>query len=98
MDLISIDRRSPEREVECLERARVLAAQFLEKVKGTTDFMWKGEEASAANEPSRYKHPRMPPPQIPSLNYPPSLGHLVKHLSADPCPTAASSPRHPRSR
>ncbi|KAL4641192.1 ATP-binding cassette sub-family G member 8 [Arapaima gigas] len=41
VDLISIDRRSPEQEAECLERSRNLAAQFKEKVKGTMDFMWK---------------------------------------------------------
>ncbi|KAM9411600.1 ATP-binding cassette sub-family G member 8 [Salvelinus alpinus] len=46
VDLISIDRRSPEREAECLERARVLSAQFVEKVRGTDDFMWKPEEPS----------------------------------------------------
>uniref|UniRef100_A0A669B3W5 ATP-binding cassette sub-family G member 8 n=1 Tax=Oreochromis niloticus TaxID=8128 RepID=A0A669B3W5_ORENI len=41
VDLISIDRRSPEREAECLERARVLAEQFMEKVRDTDDHMWK---------------------------------------------------------
>lgn len=44
MDLISIDRRSSEKEAECLERTRALAAQFAEKVKNTDDFMWKSEE------------------------------------------------------
>ncbi|XP_062852054.1 ATP-binding cassette sub-family G member 8 [Trichomycterus rosablanca] len=47
VDLISIDRRSPEKAAECLERARVLAAQFTEKVKDTADFMWKSEEHDA---------------------------------------------------
>ncbi|XP_048858708.1 ATP-binding cassette sub-family G member 8 isoform X1 [Brienomyrus brachyistius] len=64
VDLISIDRRSPEREVECLERARVLAAQFVEKVKGTTDFMWKGEEANAAIEPPSSKLSLTPQEQV----------------------------------
>ncbi|CAJ1067091.1 ATP-binding cassette sub-family G member 8 [Xyrichtys novacula] len=41
VDLISIDRRSPEREAECLERATVLAQQFREKVQDTDDHMWK---------------------------------------------------------
>ncbi|XP_054655246.1 ATP-binding cassette sub-family G member 8 isoform X2 [Dunckerocampus dactyliophorus] len=41
VDLISIDRRSPEQEAECLERARVLAEQFMEKVRDTDDHMWK---------------------------------------------------------
>uniref|UniRef100_A0A3P8UZ31 ATP-binding cassette sub-family G member 8 n=1 Tax=Cynoglossus semilaevis TaxID=244447 RepID=A0A3P8UZ31_CYNSE len=41
VDLISIDRRSPEREAECLERARTLAGQFKEKVRDTEDHMWK---------------------------------------------------------
>lgn len=44
VDLISIDRRSSEKEAECLERTRVLAVQFSEKVKDTDDFMWKSEE------------------------------------------------------
>ncbi|KAG9275139.1 ATP-binding cassette sub-family G member 8 [Astyanax mexicanus] len=44
VDLISIDRRSPEKEAACLELARILAAQFQEKVKDTEDFMWKSEE------------------------------------------------------
>uniref|UniRef100_UPI0037E70C59 ATP-binding cassette sub-family G member 8 n=1 Tax=Semicossyphus pulcher TaxID=241346 RepID=UPI0037E70C59 len=41
VDLISIDRRSPEREAECLERSTVLALQFMEKVRDTDDHMWK---------------------------------------------------------
>lgn len=41
VDLISIDRRSLEREAECLQRATVLAEQFLEKVQDTEDHMWK---------------------------------------------------------
>uniref|UniRef100_A0A3Q0RNQ4 ATP-binding cassette sub-family G member 8 n=1 Tax=Amphilophus citrinellus TaxID=61819 RepID=A0A3Q0RNQ4_AMPCI len=41
VDLISIDRRSPEQEAECLERARALAEQFMEKVRDTDDHMWK---------------------------------------------------------
>ncbi|XP_044069313.1 ATP-binding cassette sub-family G member 8 [Siniperca chuatsi] len=41
VDLISIDRRSPEQEAECLERATVLAEQFMEKVRDTDDHMWK---------------------------------------------------------
>ncbi|XP_046886079.1 ATP-binding cassette sub-family G member 8 [Hypomesus transpacificus] len=50
VDLISIDRRSPEKEAECLERAGVLATQFVEKVKGTEDFMWKAPESSTPLE------------------------------------------------
>ncbi|XP_059215175.1 ATP-binding cassette sub-family G member 8 isoform X1 [Centropristis striata] len=41
VDLISIDRRSPEQEAECLERSRVLAEHFMEKVQDTNDHMWK---------------------------------------------------------
>lgn len=48
VDLISIDRRSPEREGECLERARVLAEQFMEKVRDTDDHMWKPAGTSTA--------------------------------------------------
>ncbi|KAI4892052.1 hypothetical protein NFI96_022360 [Prochilodus magdalenae] len=47
VDLISIDRRSLEREAACLELSRTLAANFQEKVKNTDDFMWKGEEHHA---------------------------------------------------
>lgn len=49
VDLISIDRRSIEKETECLDRARILAAQFVEKVSGTDDFMWKTQETTAIN-------------------------------------------------
>lgn len=48
VDLISIDRRSPEREAECLERARVLAEQFMEKVRDTDDHMWKAAGTDVA--------------------------------------------------
>ncbi|XP_041644858.1 ATP-binding cassette sub-family G member 8 [Cheilinus undulatus] len=41
VDLISIDRRCPEREAECLERAMVLSERFMEKVRDTDDHMWK---------------------------------------------------------
>uniref|UniRef100_G3P948 ATP-binding cassette sub-family G member 8 n=1 Tax=Gasterosteus aculeatus aculeatus TaxID=481459 RepID=G3P948_GASAC len=41
VDLISIDRRSPEREAECLERSAVLAERFMESVRDTDDHMWK---------------------------------------------------------
>lgn len=41
VDLISIDRRSLDREAECLERARVLAAQFMDKVRDSEDHVWK---------------------------------------------------------
>ncbi|XP_041921313.1 ATP-binding cassette sub-family G member 8 [Alosa sapidissima] len=52
VDLISIDRRSAEREAECLDQARVLAAQFVEKVRGTHDFVWKSQD-SASPSPAR---------------------------------------------
>ncbi|XP_005727564.1 ATP-binding cassette sub-family G member 8 [Pundamilia nyererei] len=60
VDLISIDRRSPEREAECLERARVLAEQFMEKVRDTDDHMWKAAGTDVAQtdspqQPSRRK-------------------------------------------
>ncbi len=55
VDLISIDRRSPEKEAQCLEKARILAAQFVEKVKNTEDFMWKSEDCGspALDDPQR---------------------------------------------
>lgn len=49
VDLISIDRRSPEKEAECLQRARVLAEQFKEKVKDTDDHMWKPDQSSTSS-------------------------------------------------
>ncbi|XP_039892995.1 ATP-binding cassette sub-family G member 8 isoform X1 [Simochromis diagramma] len=61
VDLISIDRRSPEGEAECLERARVLAEQFMEKVRDTDDHMWKAagtdvaQTDSSPQQPSRRK-------------------------------------------
>ncbi|XP_068597738.1 ATP-binding cassette sub-family G member 8 [Brachionichthys hirsutus] len=41
VDLISIDRRSLDREAECLEQARILSEQFMEKVRDTEDHMWR---------------------------------------------------------
>lgn len=51
VDLISIDRRSPEQEAECLERSRVLSEQFEEKVKDTEDHMWKPDGSSTSITP-----------------------------------------------
>ncbi|XP_061646056.1 ATP-binding cassette sub-family G member 8 isoform X2 [Phyllopteryx taeniolatus] len=45
VDLISIDRRSPEQEAQCRERSQVLAQQFSEKVRDTDDHMWKSSTA-----------------------------------------------------
>ncbi|XP_019715989.1 ATP-binding cassette sub-family G member 8 isoform X1 [Hippocampus comes] len=50
VDLISIDRRSPEQEAQCLERVRVLAEQFSEKVRDTDDHMWNGGTGVAHSE------------------------------------------------
>lgn len=47
VDLISIDRHNKEKEAECLERARGLAALFWDRVKGTEDFIWKPDESSS---------------------------------------------------
>ncbi|XP_019715991.1 ATP-binding cassette sub-family G member 8 isoform X2 [Hippocampus comes] len=52
VDLISIDRRSPEQEAQCLERVRVLAEQFSEKVRDTDDHMWNGGTGVAHSESS----------------------------------------------
>ncbi|XP_006986576.1 ATP-binding cassette sub-family G member 8 isoform X2 [Peromyscus maniculatus bairdii] len=43
VDLTSIDRRSKEQEEATMEKARSLAALFLEKVQGFDDFLWKAE-------------------------------------------------------
>ncbi|XP_027632117.1 ATP-binding cassette sub-family G member 8 isoform X1 [Tupaia chinensis] len=43
VDLTSIDRRSREQEEATREKARSLAALFLEKVRDFDDFVWKGE-------------------------------------------------------
>ncbi|XP_049592688.1 ATP-binding cassette sub-family G member 8 [Syngnathus scovelli] len=50
VDLISIDRRSPEQEARCLERARMLAEQFSERVGDTDDHMWKSGMALMHSE------------------------------------------------
>ncbi|KAG1950838.1 ATP-binding cassette sub-family G member 8 isoform X1 [Pimephales promelas] len=60
VDLISIDRRSPEKEAQCLEKARTLAAQFVEKVKNTEDFMWKSEDCG----PSELDTPQSSVPHV----------------------------------
>lgn len=52
VDLISIDRRSPEREAECLDKARVLSEHFMEKVRDTDDHMWKPAGTNAALTPA----------------------------------------------
>ncbi|XP_036402653.1 ATP-binding cassette sub-family G member 8 [Megalops cyprinoides] len=62
VDLISIDRRSPECEAECLARAKVLAEQFLENVKDTEDFMWKPEESSIT--PESFSTPSNPQEEV----------------------------------
>uniref|UniRef100_A0A3Q3ICQ0 ATP-binding cassette sub-family G member 8 n=1 Tax=Monopterus albus TaxID=43700 RepID=A0A3Q3ICQ0_MONAL len=53
VDLISIDRRSSEQEAECLERVRVLAEQFIEKVQDTDDHMWKPAGTNTAPQTER---------------------------------------------
>ncbi|XP_071336277.1 ATP-binding cassette sub-family G member 8 [Trachinotus anak] len=57
VDLISIDRRSPEQEAECLERARVLAERFMEKVRDTDDHMWK---PAGTNTVTQAESPQQP--------------------------------------
>ncbi|XP_051231379.1 ATP-binding cassette sub-family G member 8 [Dicentrarchus labrax] len=52
VDLISVDRRSLEQEAECLERATVLAEQFMEKVRDTDDHMWKPAATDTAQTES----------------------------------------------
>ncbi|XP_017287221.1 ATP-binding cassette sub-family G member 8 [Kryptolebias marmoratus] len=52
VDLISIDRRNPEREAESLEQARLLSEQFKEKVRDTDDHMWKPAESNATQTDS----------------------------------------------
>uniref|UniRef100_A0A8C8Z916 ATP-binding cassette sub-family G member 8 n=1 Tax=Prolemur simus TaxID=1328070 RepID=A0A8C8Z916_PROSS len=43
VDLTSIDRRSREQEVATREKAWSLATLFLEKIRGSDDFLWKAE-------------------------------------------------------
>ncbi|XP_078505810.1 ATP-binding cassette sub-family G member 8 [Lissotriton helveticus] len=56
VDLTSIDRRSRELEEECLEKTVSLSALFWEKVKDSSDFLWKSGEGNnaltASSEPS----------------------------------------------
>ena len=47
VDLISIDRRSPDQEARCVERARTLALQFQEKVQASEDSMWNPSAAAS---------------------------------------------------
>ncbi|KAM9726559.1 ATP-binding cassette sub-family G member 8 [Menidia menidia] len=56
VDLISVDRRTPEREAECLERARLLAEKFAEKVQDTDDHMWKPSETTSTQTDSTLQH------------------------------------------
>ncbi|XP_033957187.1 ATP-binding cassette sub-family G member 8 [Pseudochaenichthys georgianus] len=56
VDLISIDRRSPEREAEGLERSTVLAERFMDKVRDTEDHMWKSDGANTT--PTQTKSPQ----------------------------------------
>ncbi|KAF0027108.1 hypothetical protein F2P81_019849 [Scophthalmus maximus] len=58
VDLISVDRRSPEQEAECLERVRILAGQFMEKVRDTDNYVWKPAEANTA--PTQTESPEQP--------------------------------------
>ncbi|XP_039995896.1 ATP-binding cassette sub-family G member 8 [Xiphias gladius] len=58
VDLISIDRRSPEQEADCLERARVLAEHFMERVRDTEDHMWKPAGTNTA--PTQTESPQQP--------------------------------------
>lgn len=55
VDLISIDRRSAELEAECLQRARVLAEEFKEKVKDTDDHMWMPDRSCASSTHSDHQ-------------------------------------------
>uniref|UniRef100_A0A8C5MDB9 ATP binding cassette subfamily G member 8 n=1 Tax=Leptobrachium leishanense TaxID=445787 RepID=A0A8C5MDB9_9ANUR len=41
VDLTSIDKRTKEKEIECLERTRSLSEMFWDKVKDSKDFLWK---------------------------------------------------------
>uniref|UniRef100_A0A3Q2E4B2 ATP-binding cassette sub-family G member 8 n=1 Tax=Cyprinodon variegatus TaxID=28743 RepID=A0A3Q2E4B2_CYPVA len=56
VDLISIDRRSPEIEAQCLERARLLSEKFKQMVQDTEDHMWKPAENSAAHIERRHMY------------------------------------------
>ncbi|KAM5164699.1 ATP-binding cassette sub-family G member 8 [Mantella aurantiaca] len=44
VDLTSIDQRTKDQEMECLERTRSLADIFQQKVKDFDDFLWKAQE------------------------------------------------------
>ncbi|CAL8254089.1 unnamed protein product [Lota lota] len=55
VDLISIDRRSPDQEARCVERANTLALQFLERVQASEDHMWSpsGSACTSSQSASR---------------------------------------------
>ncbi|XP_055986565.1 ATP-binding cassette sub-family G member 8 isoform X2 [Sorex fumeus] len=67
VDLTAIDRRSPEREAASRERARVLAAQFRESVRGCEDWLWAPSTAPRANSlaPAGDPSPPAKPPALP---------------------------------
>uniref|UniRef100_G3T259 ATP binding cassette subfamily G member 8 n=1 Tax=Loxodonta africana TaxID=9785 RepID=G3T259_LOXAF len=76
VDLTSIDRRSREQEVATREKARSLAALFLEKVRGFDDFLWRGGPQElgvgpCVESPALQKGPNDLPrptdPQLPGL-------------------------------
>ncbi|XP_068089113.1 ATP-binding cassette sub-family G member 8 isoform X3 [Hyperolius riggenbachi] len=46
VDLTNIDRRTKEKERECLERTSSLAEIFWEKVKDVDDFLWKDQDGN----------------------------------------------------
>ncbi|XP_040207471.1 ATP-binding cassette sub-family G member 8 [Rana temporaria] len=60
VDLTSIDQRSKDKEMECLERTRSLADIFQQKVKDFDDFLWKAQDE---NKEQTSSETRMPTPQ-----------------------------------
>lgn len=67
VDLISIDRRSRDREAECLERASVLAKRFLESVQDTEDYVYLPPDRSPP-EPDCPEPPKVVDSQLISIS------------------------------
>lgn len=87
VDLTSIDRRSREQEVATRAKARSLAALFLEKVRGSDDFLWKADtrEMDVDSCAARYGGPVAPGGNLPVAAASLTWSHII---SQQPNPLA----------
>ncbi|XP_073484568.1 ATP-binding cassette sub-family G member 8 [Aquarana catesbeiana] len=64
VDLTSIDQRSRDQEMECLERTRSLADIFQQKVKDFDDFLWKAQDENKERTSSETRIPTPPKDKV----------------------------------